>query len=142
MDWTDGPVRVGSGSDHGSEPNRGKPSSVGCNGFGAWGYNYCFAQAVNDYEKGVVSIGEWEIRDEVHGDDSPDRGGDLVWLQGYLCTWSYFGDLAGGASVYEVPNKSGHSWPPEFPGDEFVGFPSPWVARGYVFVVCLHDISS
>jgi hypothetical protein len=42
--------------------------------------NSCFTKAINNHKKGVVSFGQGEVYDEVHGNYAPDFCGDLVWF--------------------------------------------------------------
>jgi hypothetical protein len=81
-----------------------------------------------------------KVCNKIHCNGFPNAGGDLVWLQGNTC--SDFRSLAGGATIHIVVNKLGHSWPPEFTGHEFVGFPSSGVACGNVVVVLFDNVSS
>jgi hypothetical protein len=68
--------------------------------------------------------------------------GTWFGCKGNTCSGADFRGLAGGATVHVVVNKLGHSWPPEFAGHEFVGFPSSWVACGDVVVVLFDNVSS
>jgi hypothetical protein len=90
----------------------------------------------------VIAVCKGEIGDEVHRYGFPDARGYLVRLQWNTHSRMYFGGLAGGAPIDVVMNELGHSGPPEFSRDNFIGLPSSWMSCGDVIVVLFDNISS
>jgi hypothetical protein len=113
-----------------------------CDIFSARGGDDCFAESIYYDKHRVVVICRREVGDEVHCYRLPDTRGYLVRLQWDVRSRVYFGGLAGGATVDVVMNELGHSGPPEFSRDNFVGLPSFWMTCGDVIVVLLDNISS
>ena len=113
-----------------------------CDIFSARGGDDCLAEMIYYDEHRVVVVRGGKIGDEVHCYGFPDARGYLVRLQWNTRLRVYFGGLAGGTAVDVVMNELGHSGPPEFSRDNFVGLPSSWMSCGDVVVVLFDNVSS
>jgi hypothetical protein len=113
-----------------------------CDIFSTRGGNDCFAELVYYNKHRVIVVYGREVGDEVHCYGFPDTGGYLVRLQWNVRSRMYFGGLAGGTPVDVVMDELGHSGPPEFSRDNFIGLPSSWMSCGDVIVVLFNNISS
>ena len=105
------------------------------NGFPTWCNNDGFAEAIDNHKHGVGVLRFREVCDKVHGDDLPDIGRNLIWLERDMCLWFVLGGLADRTSVDVVFGIDGEARPSIFSSDQLVCLSSAWVSSCKVIVM-------